>query len=267
MTDPFMPQQPASPQAQAAQVPQYPAAPEAPAAPQVPTPPDATQQNSSGEPRHAAPDAPPERMTPLFSPPGPLFRGVDAAYPGAALPTGTRILAAYIGIPGRGNASPDTPHIWAPAEWNHYVELHPELRLLPMYVHNYADGQPEVDAANAVASAIELGWSPGLRGEADRIIVIDVETLVDYEYFLAMGEAIQRGGFRPVIYGSASTVRGNPPFGGYFMAEWSGTHAPTALSPGVLGLQWRPAQPGVPWDLSVFSQDLYFGCGHGLRRG
>lgn len=237
------PQQPASPEAQAA-------------AAQVPPASPTTEQSSSGGAN--------EGMTPLFSPPGPLYRGVDAAYPGAVLPPGTRILAGYIGIPGRGSASPDTPHIWSTPEWNHYAVPNPDLRLLPMYVHNYADGQPEVDAANAVAAAAELGWSPGLKGEAERIIVIDAETLIDYEYFRAMGETMQRAGFRPVIYGSASTVFRNPRFGGYFIADWNGTHPPTALNAGVLGRQWKP---GPPWDLSVFSQDMYFGCGHGPRRG
>lgn len=231
---------------------QQPASPEAQAA--------ASSSPSSSEPRHAAP----EGMTPLFSPPGPLYPGVCAAYPGAMLPHGTRILGGYIGIPGRGNASPDTPNIWSAAEWNQYAEVNPNLRLLPIYVHNYVDGQPEVDAANAVAAAAMLGFSPGLKGEAERIIVIDAETLIDYPYFLAMGEAISRAGFRPVIYGSASTVRSNPKFGGYWMADFNNTHAPTALAPGNLGLQWKP---GGPWNLSVFSQDMYFGCGHGPRRG
>lgn len=245
--DPTVPQQPAPLAEQTA-------AQQAVAQPQPESP--TIQQSSSGDANAG--------MTPLFSPPGPLYRGVDAAYPGSALPPGTRILGAYIGIPGQGNASPDTPHIWSTPEWNHYVTPNPDLRLLPFYVHNYVDGQPEADAANAVAAAAELGWSPGLKGEAERLIVIDAETLVDYDYFRRMGEAMQRAGFRPAMYGSASTVRGNPKFGGYILADWNGRHAPTALSPGVLGVQWKP---GPPWDLAVYSKDLYFGCGHGLRRG
>jgi hypothetical protein len=246
-TDPNIPLQPASPEAQAAQ---------------LSTQPATIEQSSSGpaEARHALPDN--ARMTPLFGPPAPLYPGVCAAYPGAQLPKGTKILAGYVGIPGQGNASPDTPNIWSAAEWNHYAEADPDLRLLPIFVHNYADGQPEVDGANAVAAVAELGWSTALTGEAERIIVIDAETLVDYEYFGAMGEAISRAGFRPVIYGSASTVRGNPAFGGYWMADFNNTHAPTALASGNLGVQWKP---GGSWNLSVFSQDMYFGCGHGPR--
>jgi hypothetical protein len=223
-----------------------------------------TEQHSSAAPvtgSAASVAAGHEGMTPLFSPPAALYRGADAAYPGAALPAGTRILAGYVGIPGRGNASPDTPNIWSAGEWNHYAEADPTLRLLPIYVHNYADGQPEADAANAVAAAAGLGFSPGLKGEAERLIIIDVETLIDYPYFLRMGEAIQRAGFRVGIYGSASTVRSNPRFSGYWIAGW-GTRPPTALNSDVLGWQWKP---GPPWDLSVFSQDAYFGCGHGPR--
>lgn len=241
MTDQPIDPQPASPEAQAAQVP--------------PAPPTTEQVSSADD--YAG-------MSPLFTPAAAasLYLGVDAAYPGATLPHGTRILAGYVGIPGRGNASPDTPNIWSAGEWNQYAVPNPDLRLLPIYVHNYADGQPEVDGANAVAAVAALGWSPALQGEAERIIVIDTETLIDYEYFLRMGEAIERGGFRPVIYGSASTVRGNPAFGGFWTADYNNTHAPTALSSGNLGIQWKP---GPPWDLSVFSQDLYFGCGHGPR--
>lgn len=34
-----------------------------------------------------------------------LYNGADAAWPGAALPSGTKVLAAYIGIPADEQAA------------------------------------------------------------------------------------------------------------------------------------------------------------------
>ena len=233
-TDPIVPQQPASPEQQAAQ---------------LRTQLTATEQNS---------------MTPLFS----------AAAP--PVPRGRRRL------PGRGASgrdqdprrvhrdsgprqlrlSPDTPNVWSAAEWNQYAEPDPDLRLLPIYVHNYADGQPEVDAANAGGGGGRAGLVAGAAGRgrthhrdrrrnADRLRVLSA----------AMGETIQRAHFPPgdLRVGGDGARQPLVP-AGYFMADYNNAHAPTALSPGVLGMQWKP---GPPWDFSVFSQDMYFGCGHG----
>jgi len=191
-----------------------------------------------------------------------LYKGADAAFPGAPLPAGTSVLAAYIGIPGKGTASPDTPHIWSRADWNSYIGKQPEIRLIPMYVHSYDDGDPQADAANAVDAAEELGWQRGYAGDERRIIVIDAETLTDHAYFLTMGEAIEAAGYQPVMYGSASTLGALPKFKGYFVANYNYSHAPTALAEGILGIQWKP---GGPWDLSVFSQAMYDGAGVGPR--
>jgi hypothetical protein len=191
-----------------------------------------------------------------------LHVGVDAAFPGAPLPPGTEVLAAYVGKPGAG--APDTPHVWTAADWNTYVFKHKTLRLLPIYVHNYADGNPEADAANAVAAVKALGWSPHKPGTETRIIIVDCETFVDPAYFSAVQAGIVKGGYKPVLYGSAAFVTKNPCANGYWIADYNYSHAPTALPSNWLGLQWKS---GSPWDSNVFSDELMAGTGVGLRHG
>jgi hypothetical protein len=190
-----------------------------------------------------------------------LHPGVDAAYPGAPLPLGTQVLAAYIGEPGAGG--PDTPHIWTADEWNSYYERDPKLKFLPIYTHDYADGNPGADARNAVDAARALGWAPDMPGAQRRIILIDCETFVDPGYFSEVQAGVNAGGFRPALYGSASFVVQNPCPTGYVPADWNYAHQPTALPRGWLGIQWRA---GTQWDLDVYGEEAYAACGVGPRR-
>jgi hypothetical protein len=173
------------------------------------------------------------------------------------------VLAAYVGIPGKGNASPNTPHIWAASEWNGYVAEQPNLRLLPMYTHNYADGDPQADGLNAVEAVKSLGWAPDMPGAERRIIVVDCEILVDPAYFSAVEATINGNGFKAVLYGSANTVLKNPCDGGYVVADWT-NHPPTVLPDTWVGVQWAST---ASWDFDVYSHALYQGCGVGLRHG
>ena len=191
-----------------------------------------------------------------------LHPGADASTPGAPLPAGTSILAAYVGRPGAG--APDALHIWSADEWNDYIEHAPSLRSLPISVHSYDDGNPRADAANAVDAVRALGWAPNMPGAQRRIIVVDCETLIDNAYFAEVQKGINDAGFRAVLYGSASTVEYNHCPGGYYVANYNFSHAPTTLPANCLGIQWKP---GGAWDLDVFSDAAYAGCGIGLRHG
>lgn len=190
-----------------------------------------------------------------------LYPGVDASTPGAPLPAGTKILAAYVGIAGR--YGPDTPHIWTADEWNHYLSADPELRVLPIYTHNYPDGNPDADAADAVEAVEALGWAANLPDPGRRFIALDLEIMVNADYVYKLGEGIWNRGFRAIPYGSASYVTQNPAFAGRWEAILT-RHAPTVLNPGQRGIQWSW---GTDWDYDVFDQETYDGCGVGLRHG
>ena len=190
-----------------------------------------------------------------------LYPGADASHPGAPLPAGTKILAAYVGQPGQG--APDTPHVWAPAEWNEYVDRDRTLRLLPIYVHNYPDANPAEDAANAVAAVKALGWIPYLHGGARQVIAIDLEVLVAYNWVAELEQAIDDLGFRAIPYGSRSYVVQNPSCFGYWVAQLT-SRQPTVLPQGARGIQWHW---GTSWDLDLFDQGVYDACSTGLRRG
>lgn len=190
-----------------------------------------------------------------------LYDGADAAFPGKPLPAGTEILAGYVGIPGAHG--PDTPHIWSASEWNQYIDAEPGLRLLPVYTHNFPDGDPDADAADAVDACRRLGWAPGMPAPFRRFIAVDIETLVAPDYLRKLGQGIWNRGFRCITYGSSSTVSHNPPFAGYWLANWTG-RKPRALGQNQRGIQYAP---GGEWDLSIFDQATYDGCGRGARTG
>lgn len=190
-----------------------------------------------------------------------LYRGADAAFPGAPLPQGTQILAAYVGSSGLGR--PDTPHIWTAGEWNRYLDADPALRLLPIYVHNFTDQAPEVDAGNAVEAVRALGWAANMPGAQRRMIALDLETMVAFEWAAAVMLAIYDAGFMPVPYGSFRFVVQNPCLLGYWEALLSRT-PPAVLAAGQLGVQWAF---GGQWDSNVFSQAVWDACGVGRRTG
>lgn len=191
-----------------------------------------------------------------------LFNGADSAKPGQPLPSNTQILAAYVAakdLPGQ----PDEVHTWSLAEWNLYLdpssELHvPGLRALPIFVHDFP-GDPAVLAQNAVDACLDLGWA----GNLGRLLVIDLETLVDPTYVSGLNHEIHARGFRMMKYGSVGFINQNPPVdGGTWMALLQ-NHKPTILPTDAVGQQW---QFGNVWDLDVFSQFVYDNCGRGIRK-
>jgi hypothetical protein len=189
-----------------------------------------------------------------------LHKGADASTPGEPLPPGTEILAAYVGIPGQAS-SPDTPCIWTARDFNRYYETNPDLRFLPIYTHNYADGHPTADAMNAVTAIRELGWAPHMAGAAERILIIDEEVFRDLPYFTEMFNVIRTAGFFPVSYGSAAFVLSNP--GPYWVANWT-NRPPSSLPASMRGIQYAS---GPFWNLSVWSDAAWQACGTGPRHG
>src|SRR5271165_2544574 len=103
-----------------------------------------------------------------------LYNGADASRPDlATLPADTQILAGYIGG--------DTPHVWDSVEWNQFLEIHPQIRFLPIYVDSNAAFNTGTELAKAaVSAALDRGWAPFQANR--RIIVIDCEENTNYEY-------------------------------------------------------------------------------------
>lgn len=186
-----------------------------------------------------------------------LHNGVSAAYPGAPLPAGTDILTPYIGVPGTPGA-PDTPHCWTADECNAYLVATPELRFLPVYVHNFP-GDPVADAGNAANAALALGW----KSNDGRLIALDLETFVDVQYVTDFAANLRQLGFATMPYGSAAYVEQNPGCAGRWLALLTSS-PPRNLPAGAVGQQWRFGQD---WDYSVFSEGVYDGCGYGPRHG
>lgn len=184
-----------------------------------------------------------------------LYHGADASNPMTPMPDGTQILAGYIG----GN----TPHVWTPEQWNQYIRVSPDLRVLPVWVQNITSGDPAAVGTTIGLAARQLGWAANLPGAERRLIVVDAETTVNSAYYEAMDDAIWNAGYRMLLYGSADYVRQNYCAFGYWEADLTPQPPGTLISP-VQGKQW---QFGERWDLDVFTQAIYEGCGIGLRHG
>lgn len=184
-----------------------------------------------------------------------LFNGVDGAYAGGPLPAGTRILAGYVGEPGKpGN--PDTPHIWTQAEWNEYLNQDTGLRALPIYTHNYP-GDPRECAHNATAAVLELGWLPNIG----RLVVVDLETLVDGQYQTELASAMDDFGFEMLPYQNVWAAQAAG-WTGHLWAPVLSRYRPTALNGKMAGIQW---QWGNAWDYDVFGRYVWDRAGRGLR--
>jgi hypothetical protein len=194
-----------------------------------------------------------------------LYKGVDASKPGHPLPPGTSIVAGYVGAPEL-QGIPDTPHIWTRDEWNMYLDPlgqfygGPAIRALPIYTHDYG-GDPVIDARNAIDAMLDLGWHEGMR-----LLAWDSEFLIDqaYEEGLA-AELWKQEGWGLLPYGVARTITqviAPPHSPGVWAAALQSTE-PRSLPAHWAGWQWAF---GNTWDLDMFDQAVYIGCGKGSRR-
>lgn len=122
----------------------------------------------------------------------------DAAF-AATIPPGFAIAAGYYG-------GPLAYHVWPAADWQRF----PGFRL-PIWVGGF-DGADE--GAQAVFALRALGVPAGCRTG------LDMETRKDITYVEAFGAALQAAGYLVEVYGSASTVYGNPPLNGYWVADY-----------------------------------------------
>lgn len=192
-----------------------------------------------------------------------LYPGVDGIKPGIPLPAGTKILAVYIGAKDLPDP-PDAFHVWTVDECNLYLDpaskLYggPELRILPIFVHDFT-ADPHLVALNMADAASDMGWSD----RVGRIIYLDLETLVSPLFVTEVSNSLRTLGYTLGKYGSSGTVNRNPAVpGGTWMALLA-NRQPTTLPAGTVGQQWRF---GADWDLDVFDQFVYDNCGQGPRK-
>ena len=138
----------------------------------------------------------------MVLPPVKMF---DASTPPSSAPPGYRAVAGYLGG--------DTPHIWTDAEWKRFGSL----RKLPIWVRS------DPGAVNAEADAFAaLEGLYGLRVSRGTTIALDLETAVDSGYVNTFHGVMRWAGFYVWVYGSASTVFGNPEADGYWVADYAG---------------------------------------------
>ena len=181
-----------------------------------------------------------------------LHRMFDASVPPARAYPGCAAVAGYIGGA--------TPHVWTLPEWERFSAY----RQLPIWV-KAGSGTPLSQARQAATKAAGMGWRPFATHR--RWIVLDMETWDDPPFVSDFAVTLHKQGFGCLVYGSASSVYGNPHADGYWVADWDGI--PTLENfPDIKIHQYAD---NVPWDggavdLSVLPDDALLHLGRGPRR-
>ena len=119
----------------------------------------------------------------------------DAAYPPASAPAGCKGVLGYIG-------GPNAYHTWTLEEWQPFSHL----VQFPCWVPELT-GNPEAQAAAAVAAAKQLGWAAHEPAASERAIIFDLENTVERHLVADVRRGRQRrrihsGRLRVPIHGS-----------------------------------------------------------------
>jgi len=125
----------------------------------------------------------------------------DAAF-AAGIGSWSGAVAGYLG-------GPKAFHVWSHDDWKRFERN----RKLPIWV---AGESGEDEGWECLKALRKLGVPKNVP------VVVDMETRVDISYLDNWGEILRWGGYRPWVYGSASTVFGNPPLNGYWVADFKG---------------------------------------------
>lgn len=150
----------------------------------------------------------------------------DAAFASNLDGTSFDAVAGYL-------ASGYEDHAWSKADW----EGVPGPKL-PIWVAGF-NGKDEAEAC--------LVQLENLRVPVDKVVALDMETRVDVTYVAGFGAIMQHHGYKVWVYGSASTVFGNPELEGYWVADY--TFTPFMHShPGTKATQWTD---GAKYDQST----------------
>lgn len=150
----------------------------------------------------------------------------DAAYLDGLTGTSFEAVAGYYG-------GPNAYHVWAPTDWDGLKYK------LPIWVGGY-DGFAE--GGQAVNSLRALGVPVGT------ITALDLEGRVDKTYVTSFGQHLQSAGYKVWVYGSASSVFGNPELNGYWVADYAGIGPFMYNHNGVRATQYTS---GLSYDVSL----------------
>jgi hypothetical protein len=152
----------------------------------------------------------------------------DAAFP-ASIPTEwAGAVAGYYG-------GPNALNVWSEADWDRFRHR----RKLPIWVGGLG-GVPEGNAAVAALKALKVPHGA--------YTVLDLEGRVDKTYVEHFGDVLNDAGYRVWVYGEASTVFGNPPLNGWWVALWAGIGPFMVDHPDVRATQFRQ---GTDFDSST----------------
>ena len=178
----------------------------------------------------------------------------DAVKPPAAPPAGFQAAAIYVG----GSQ--------AERVWTHEDCLTvAHLAQFPFYVPDMVT-DPTAQAADACRIAKSMGWSD-YGGPMRRVIVYDLETARDEEWWAVVQSITYRHGYLAVAYGSTGYVTENK--ADYY---WGAHYGVPPVLPE--GSEWWALQyeadfklpDGTLIDLSVCSAEIMHHAGHGARK-
>lgn len=162
----------------------------------------------------------------------------DEAFAQGSVPPGYSIIAGYL-------YSQTAYHPWTGADWAKFGTM----RKLPIFVPREA-GSPPVWTA-PVDDAFKVGDQLyRLKVPKGNPVALDLETTVNVDYVTWFAAALRWIGYRTWVYGSASTLFGNPcpPFGGYWVADYAGKGPFMYPHAGVRATQYAS---GATFDSSV----------------
>lgn len=183
-----------------------------------------------------------------------LYPAFDASTPPGVPYPGAAAVMGYIG----GN----TPHVWTRDEWRRFAAL----VQFPIWVGVF-EADPVGHARQAVSAARALGWSPNPPSGNRRGIIIDYETEVNQAWIDSFAAVVWAAGYETFVYGSESTITGNPPKEGRWIALYNGL-ANLPDIPYAVAHQYAANIPfdGTAVDLSVVSADMLAHGGQGPRQ-
>lgn len=132
---------------------------------------------------------------------------------------------------------PNAFHVWTAGDWGRFTGAK-----LPIWVGGFngaGEGEQAVKALQA------LGVPQG------SVTALDMEGRKDDTYVNAFGAVLQQAGYKVWVYGSASSVFGNPQLNGYWVADYRGIGPFMYSAPGVRATQY---QSGSLYDSSLVKE-------------